>query len=302
MHGIIDIGSNTIRLSVFRIEGKKVINLFNEKRTVGLAGYRKDGKLTQEGIDVLIQTLSSFAYIIDIFGDIHYAHAIATASIRNISNSDEVIHAVKKKVGMDIEVLSGEEEAYLAFVGAGSSLDAVDDGVLTDIGGGSSEIVLFRDREIVDSASLDIGSLSAFKEYVAGLFMQPCERKALDRRLKFLLHAQGVDREDFPVLCAVGGSARATLLMYNEFYDEHPDNDEMDVDDLRTLMKHLLEMDDKDKMDIILKTKADRIHTFLPGLCILYRIAKYFHVDRIAVSQTGIREGYVLSRIVGGES
>lgn len=300
MHAVIDIGSNTVRLSVYRVDDGVAQNLFNEKQTVGLAGYRKDGELTEEGIEILIQTLSQFTYIIDTFGDIHYTHAIATASIRNVSNSEEVLKRVKKAIGLTIEVLSGEEEAYLAFIGAGSSLDIREDGVLTDIGGGSTEIVRFQDQRVVDSASLDIGSLSVFRDYVEGLFLNNDERKAMDERLKFLLNAQAISRDRYPALCAVGGSARATLKMYNAMYEEHPDNDEMRTDDLKTLMKHLLDIQDEEKMRIILKVKADRIHTLLPGLCILYRIAKYFHVDKIAVSQTGIREGYIISRVIGG--
>lgn len=300
MHSVIDIGSNTVRLSVFRIEDDKAINLFNEKQTVGLAGYRKKGRLTEEGIRTLIETLAHFIYILDQLDAIRYTHAIATASIRNVKNSEEVLRRVKEALDLDIEILSGEEEAHLAFVGAAGTIEGHLDGVLTDIGGGSTEIVRFEKGHVVDSASLDIGSLSVFRDYVDGLFIDNDERKEVDERLKFLLNAQDIPRDHYPILCAVGGSARATLKMYNTLFDEHPDNDEMNTDDLKTLMKHLLDIEDKEKMEIILKVKADRIHTLLPGLTILYRIAKYFHVDKIAVAQTGIREGYVISRIIGG--
>lgn len=300
MHSVIDIGSNTVRLSVFRIEDGKALNLFNEKQTVGLAGYRENGYLTEEGIRALIETLAHFIYILDQLDAIRHTHAIATASIRNIKNSEEVLRRVKETLDLDIEILSGEEEARLAFVGAAGTIEGHLNGVLTDIGGGSTEIVLFEKGRVVESASLDIGSLSVFRDYVDGLFIDNDERKEVDERLKFLLNAQDIPRVHYPILCAVGGSARATLKMYNTLFDEHPDNDEMNPDDLKTLMKHLLDIDDKEKMEIILKVKADRVHTLLPGLTILYRIAKYFHVDKIAVTQTGIREGYVISRIIGG--
>ena len=300
MHGVIDIGSNTVRLSVFRVEDGAAQNLFNEKQTLGLAGYRKNGRLTEEGILALIETLGHFNFILNQLGDINHTHAIATASIRNVNNSEEVLRRVKEALGIDIEILSGEEEARLAFIGAAGTVQGHPDGVLTDIGGGSTELVLFQNHEVVDSASLDIGSLSVFRDYVDGLFLTNDERKAMDERLKFLLNAQAMAGNRYPILCAVGGSARATLKMYNTLFDEDHDNDEMRTDDLKTLMKHLLDIEDKEKMEIILKVKADRIHTLLPGLSILYRIAKYFHVEKIAVAQTGIREGYVISRIIGG--
>lgn len=63
---------------------------------------------------------------------------------------------------MDIEILSGEEEAHLAFVGAEGTISGHEDGVLTDIGGGSTEIVLFREGRVVDSASWTSGPYPCF--------------------------------------------------------------------------------------------------------------------------------------------
>ncbi|MDO5301137.1 MAG: exopolyphosphatase [Tissierellia bacterium] len=302
IHGIIDIGSNTIRLSVFAVEGRQVSNLFNEKATVGLGSYREKGAITPEGIKKLICTLQNFLSITDNFGDIEEVHAFATASIRNVNNTEEVLAEVKEATGLAIELLSGSEEARLAFMGAGQTLDEEElaSGILTDIGGGSTEIVFFHNRKIVDSFSLDLGSLTAYKDYACGLFLTSEERKAVDGRLKELLSLGKMPRDYFDVLCAVGGSARAILKYYNEYFDEHPDNRTMNPDDLKAIMKELLDLDYKEKMNRILKIKADRIHTFLPGMTILYRIAKYYHVHTISVSQTGIREGYVYDRLVGG--
>ena len=280
------------------IEGNEIRNLFNEKATTGLASFKQSGKLNEDGIRRLVQTLNDFMLIINNFEEIEETHAFATASIRNIANTEQVIKRVRRDVGLEIEIISGEEEAKLAYLGASACVRSSNRGVLTDIGGGSSEVVLFQDGRILDSASIDMGSLSVYQEYVKGLFLTSSERHKMDVRLKFLLSAQGMDRNNFGILCAVGGSARATLKLYNIYYDEHPENLVMKTDDLKTIMKALLEMDNKEKMNIILNTKADRIHTFLPGMCLLYRIAKYFHTEEISVSQTGVREGYVYNRIV----
>ncbi|MCD1147430.1 exopolyphosphatase [Peptoniphilus sp. KCTC 25270] len=298
IHGVIDIGSNTIRLSVFKIEGEKVMNLFNEKATAGLAGYREEGRLSEEGIEVLLDTLEDFSSLMGNFDEIKEIHAIATASIRNVSNSQEIIDRVKKKLGLKISLLSGEEEAYLAYLGARESIEEDGPGVLADIGGGSTEVVLFHKGKVFDSASLDMGSLSVYKEFVEDLFITTEERKAMDAKLKESLSRQDFVREGFTHLCAVGGSARATLKLYNAFYKEDRKNQIMDVDDLKQLMQSVLELEDKEKMNQILKIKADRIHTLLPGLCILYRVAKFFHVDQVSVSQTGIREGYIYKNIL----
>lgn len=296
---MIDIGSNTIRLSVFNTANDELYNLFNEKATVGLASYRENKVLTEEGIQRLIEVLREFKYVIDNFDDIEAYYAFATASLRKIKNSDEVLKRVKDEIGMDIEILSGETEAKLSFIGAYEYVKDSSHGVLTDIGGGSTEIVLFNHMDIIDSASIDMGSLSVFRDYVKGLFITNKERKKMDKRLKELLDAQNVERKGFDFIHALGGSARATLKLYNFVFDEHPDNLIMRTDDLKSLMKFMLEMENREKMEYILKVKADRIHTLLPGLCILYRVSKYFHAEHISISKTGIREGFVYHRILG---
>ncbi len=303
IHAVIDIGSNTVRLSVFK-ESKDpsnpLINLFNEKETVGLAGYRKDKKLTEEGIQRLIEVLKDFNYIIDNFDEINHVTPFATASLRNVENTEEVLKRVKEEVGFDIILLSGEEEAKYSFAGAYTTFDNSDRGVLLDIGGGSTEIILFKNKKIIDSASLDIGSLSVFDEYVDSLFITKDERKAVDARLLELLDAQNMERGNFDFIYALGGSARATLRLYNKIYDEDPMNDMMNTDDLKGLRDYMIDLPNRKKMDLILKVKADRIHTLLPGLCILYRLAKYFHAENIKISQRGVREGILYGEVLGG--
>lgn len=303
IHAVIDIGSNTVRLSVFKVTNNAddpVVNLFNEKETVGLAGYRKDKKLTEEGIRRLIEVLKEFKYIIDNFDEINHVTPFATASLRNVENTEEVLKRVKDEVGFDILLLSGKEEAEYSFAGAYTTFDKSDRGVLLDIGGGSTEIILFKNKNIVDSASLDIGSLSVFREYVDTLFITKDERKIVDKRLLELLDAQNMERGDFDFIYALGGSARATLRLYNKVYDEDPLNDMMNTDDLKSLRNYMIDLPSREKMDLILKVKADRIHTLLPGLCILYRLAKYFHAENIKISQRGVREGIMYAKVLGG--
>lgn len=304
IHAVIDIGSNTVRLSVFKVKAQAedpLINLFNEKETVGLAGYKEDKRLTEEGIQSLIEVLKEFKYIIDNFDEITEVTPFATASLRNVENTEEVLARVKEEVGFDILLLSGKEEAEFSFAGAYTTFDKSDRGILLDIGGGSTEIISFKNEKIIDSASLDIGSLSVFKDYVDSLFITREERKVVDDRLLELLQAQNMERDNFDFIYALGGSARATLRLYNRIFQEDPLNDMMKTDDLKTLRNYMLDLPNREKMNLILKVKADRIHTLLPGLCILYRLAKYFHAENIKISQRGIREGIMYSRLQGGK-
>ena len=273
-----------------------VKNLFNEKSTASLASFIEKGVMNEHGIQKLINTLNEFKNLISNFEDISKTFAIATASIRNSSNRREIIERVRTEVGMDIELISGEEEAKLSFLGAGIDSKS---GILTDIGGGSSEIVVFEQGKVVRTSSLNIGSLVAFDNFSKNLFMTNDEKKLLEDDIKLMLASNNLNRVQHDIVCAVGGTARACLKLYNEIYDKESGNVIITMDGLKKLINTLMSMPDREKMKLILKVKADRVHTLIPGMIILYRISKYFYADIIRISMTGIREGFVYHRILG---
>ena len=85
--------------------------------------------------------------------------AVATAAIRNASNGQELTKLVAEKTGINLHILPGTAEAFLSFLGTVNTL-SVKDGILFDLGGGSTELVLFRDRQIVESVSIPMGAVN----------------------------------------------------------------------------------------------------------------------------------------------
>ena len=144
--GIADVGSNTIRLSIYRWEGTQFKLLLNKKVMAGLAGYIKDGALSDSGILVACRTLSSYRALLDNF-QVSKMHVFATASLRNISNTGEAVETIRDVTGIPVEVLSGDAEAALSFKGAVLP-GGVSTGLLADIGGGSFELVSYEDMSI----------------------------------------------------------------------------------------------------------------------------------------------------------
>lgn len=298
IYAIMDIGSNTVRLSVYKERDGEAVSLFSEKDQVSLKSYVKDGRLTNKGIKRLYNTLYKFKAVVDNFGDIDGVYPFATATVRDVANRKEVLDLMKKDLDLDIEILSGEEEAKLAFVGASVSTE-VKEGVLCDIGGGSTEVVIIGQGKVIKSNSLSIGSLSAFNDYVDGLFVDKDSKKLIENRVLQLFDDSSIYKEEFKILSAVGGSARAALNFYKDYYKLEDDARSMDVKDFDAMVKDLIKKSDKKKMRMILDIKPDRIHTLLPGMIILNEIAKFFNIETINVSQTGVREGYVYSKLLG---
>ena len=164
IYGIVDLGSNTIRLSIYKYEDKTMKLLLSKKSIAGLLGYIEDGALSPKGIAKACSVLRNFRDILDNFGICNY-YVFATASLRSISNTDEVLNAITEASGFQVELLSGEEEATLDFYGATRTID-ITSGLLIDIGGGSTELVCFEDRVISDAVSLPIGSLNLSLRHV----------------------------------------------------------------------------------------------------------------------------------------
>ena len=167
MYAIIDIGSNTIRLNVYQVEEDGAIHsIFQSKETAGLAGYvQEDGSMSREGLDRAADALLRFRSILDAL-HIENRAVFATASLRNITNSEEAVFQLQERTGLMIRLLSGREEAILDYVGATSGMEEREQGMVLDIGGGSTDIAVISMGGRVKAASLPVAG-NAFDSCIA---------------------------------------------------------------------------------------------------------------------------------------
>ncbi len=297
MCGVVDLGSNTVRLSIYRCEtdGRRFQLLLNKKVMAGLAGYVEGGALSDSGILVACRTLSSFRNLLQNFS-IETLHVFATASLRNITNTEQAIADIQGVTGSQIDLLSGQDEAELSFLGATSSADLTD-GLLADIGGGSVELVRYQNAAIVSSCSLPLGSLSLYTKQVSGLFPTTEERKAMRnlvaRELEKVVNPGG----KCGYLCGVGGTIRGASKLVSNLYGKDVSKGAFTAEDVAGLYKQL-KLGDKEAMSHILHVIPDRIHTILPGLTILNGILKAYGIEKIGVSPSGVREGYLIGKVL----
>ncbi|MBR5162770.1 MAG: exopolyphosphatase, partial [Schwartzia sp.] len=125
---MIDIGSNTIRMAVYKIRDNHAAQVMKRKHTVGLSAYVKDGVMQEEGILRASEVVGEYRDFLAGMG-VQNVVAFTTAALRNAKNSADAVAEIEKKTGVKIRVISGEEEAAFDFVGATHDL-AADDGVL----------------------------------------------------------------------------------------------------------------------------------------------------------------------------
>ena len=257
----------------------------------GLAGYVERGALSGEGVARAKNALLEFRRTLELL-DIHRVAVIATASLRNVTNTDQAVRELQQATGFPVTVLSGQQEARLGYAGAMEELH-LKSGVFVDVGGASTEVVAFQGGQVVDSASFAVGSLSLYRTCVKKILPGPGSLERIRHTLRREMDEKGLDpKEKRSPLVGVGGTARAVLKLARQRFDLDGDCRTVTRAQLEELV-NLLTQGEREAAGLILKTAPDRIHTLVPGLMVLVHIIKAFHADELVVSRYGVREGYL---------
>lgn len=299
LYGMIDIGSNTVRMAIYRIEGTHVEMLMKKKHTVGLAAYLRDGVMQQQGIDKAVEILKEFRAFLLAFNITHVV-AFTTAALRNAKNSAAAVGEIERRTGLPIRVITGDEEATYDFIGATHDLNE-DAGLLIDIGGASTEIVSYSAGKIEQKISLPIGSLAFRTKYVHGMLPTKAECEAMREEAEATLRAATAFADVREAsIAGIGGTFKGATALYNALYEKPIDNVKMEAARLEALIERFTDEHgiNEAMTAMLMKTVPDRIYTVIPGLIIAEVLAARFHCKEITYSDSGVREGYIYSEVL----
>ncbi len=296
--GVVDVGSNTMRLSIYRCENGTYQLLMNRKVMAGLASYVEHNVLTPEGVEVAVEVISSYRELLNNL-EIGPMYGFATASLRNIYNTQEVVQQFLDETGIAVDVISGTEEAELSFNGALQDITG-DQGLLVDLGGGSTELLQFADGKILSACSLPVGALNLFNRYVELLHPTKSERHDICNEVLKQLDRENVQISPTRHIYGVGGTARAACKIANHYFDRSQDCHTLTAKELKQLVKWLKEKE-PETLRTILKLAPDRIHTILPGILLLDTIWRSYGAEDLTVSMCGVREGYLRKYVLQQE-
>lgn len=288
---IVDLGSNTIRLSLYNtLEDGSFETLFSKKNMAGLAGYVSHGIMSNDGINQACAVLLDFKVLLQQLG-VNEMHVFATASLRNIKNTEKALETIKRRTGLCVDVIAGGEEGILGYYGALYTTD-LKNGIMFDIGGGSTEFVRVKNGKVKKSQSISIGSLNLFHNHVSGLWPDKKEQKAIAKRISKRLDAVDFPKKVPEKVCCVGGTCRAILNIVNYHFNKEENNRIITKEEFNKILKILLKRDAASR-NYILKLCPDRVHTIIPGMLVVKEIIERLHCEKIWVSRYGVREGYL---------
>lgn len=208
----IDIGTNSAKLLISKsAPGNTLTPLDERQRIIRLGeGVDANGVLSEAAVERLIETLQEFQGIADSW-DVEQCIAVGTSASRDAGNS--LSHTIRERTGLHYQILSGEEEADLSFIGAIAGLPRSNGNLVTcDIGGGSTEIVRGTSRGVVhECLSLNIGSVRIAERFFS---CQPPKPRELDTAKRFIrkLFADSIAPQQ-KNYCLVGTSDTHRLLL-----------------------------------------------------------------------------------------
>lgn len=299
---VVDIGANSVRMNIYDIDlSTGSFSVCDSARSMlGLAAYSTGGRLTPDGEGKLFSVLREYLARANSVPADSFS-AFATASLRGLENSDKVLSKIKNKLGIDITIISGDEEAGYDFEATrahfGSSL--APRGVVIDMGGGSTEFVSFSQGNAAYSASLKIGCLALSKKYVKNPpEVTPPELEQIKEYVKKTLSEHRPLENCGGTAYLIGGTARACARIFSGISGKNAPLDGYRFTPAElSIAAEALYSDGARGGSLVKKYSPDRALTVTAGVLALREIIGYVGADGLIVSGAGVREGFLAKMI-----
>lgn len=291
---VIDVGSNSVRLVLYRVEGRAVWTVFNEKILAGLGrDLAVTGRLSPEGVEAAMAALNRFAAVLKAVRP-DRVFAAATAAARDAEDGPEFCRQVRIETGLDLRVLTGEEEARYSAMGVLGGAPG-SHGLVGDLGGASLELIRLERGAPGDGVTLPLGPFS-FKD--TGRFDPERVRAQVERRLK-----PHLERLRTPVFHAVGGAWRnlALLAMRMSGYPlEIVHQYEMTRREALEAAR-VISRQSRGSLERIEGISRRRLDTLPHAAAVLEGLVDNLGVERVVLSAYGLREGLLFEAMPAAE-
>ena len=283
--GLIDIGSNTIRLVIFEIdEHFTMFQVQNIKTPARLFQYLdKKKKMSQAGIDVLIKVLKSFKSVADQY-QVSALMPVATAAIRQSTNRDDIIKQVRKATKIEMMLLPEEKEAFYGNYAVLHTTQFLN-GVTIDIGGGSTEVTYYENKELQQYHSFPFGVVTLKQMFFDG--KEHNDPKAIKKMQEFVKDQfksiKWLSKKQVPIV-AMGGSARSIANVHG--YRMYKNDLQMTLDLFQSLSIPQLQ-----NLDGLSRDRTDLI---IPANVVFNTLFDEVKAPVFLFSNKGLREGIVM--------
>jgi exopolyphosphatase / guanosine-5'-triphosphate,3'-diphosphate pyrophosphatase len=281
----IDIGSNAARLLITDvIPGPQNVPEFIKVALVrvplrlGFDVFDK-GEISPSKTDKILKTIKSYKLLLDVY-EVKHLKACATSAMRDAANAADIIKKVKADTGIQIQIISGQEEASFIYENhVAENMTAEESYLYIDVGGGSTELTFFSDGKLVFKESFNIGTIRLLKNQVTEGSWDEM-KEFVTRRTKGYHHVTAIGS---------GGNINKIFTI-----SKRKEGKPLTLDLLRDYYKEFSNLSLHQRMSLY-KLREDRADVIVPALLIYINVMRWVDADEIVVPKIGLADGLIHS-------
>lgn len=282
-YAAIDIGSNAARLFISEVriytDGSPDFTKVSLVRVPLRLGFEvfDSGEISEQKAEKLLQTIHAYKHLLDVF-DVKHCQAVATSAMRDASNGNFLVDKIKAETGISIEIISGKQEAELLLETQLRENFSPDNYYLyADVGGGSTEITIFKSSKIIAQQSFNVGTIRWLKDRVL--------EEELAAMQQFIKKMTKKHKNVYAV--GSGGNINKVFSISKQKHGMP-----ISLDLLRFYYKDLKKMSVQERIHSY-KLREDRADVIVPALKIYLSILKWGSFNEILVPQVGLVDGII---------
>jgi exopolyphosphatase/guanosine-5'-triphosphate,3'-diphosphate pyrophosphatase len=279
----IDIGSNAARLLISDvIPGTKIspefvkVSLVRVPLRLGFDVFDK-GEISATKVDKIIKTIKSYKYLLDVY-EVRHLKACATSAMRDAVNAPEIIKKIKSETGIDIEIISGQEEASLIYENhVAENMNKDESYLYIDVGGGSTELTFFSDGKLIFKESFDIGTIRILKNQVTEAHWDEM-KEFIKTKTKGYHHVTAIGS---------GGNINKIFSL-----SKRKEGKPLSLELLRDYYKEFSTLSVSQRIALY-HLREDRADVIVPALLIYINVMRWADTEEIFVPKIGLADGLI---------
>ncbi len=279
----IDIGSNAARLLIADVipgvqdvpEFIKVV-LVRVPLRLGFDVFDK-GEISNAKIEKILKTIKAYKLLLDVY-EVHHLKACATSAMRDAVNADEIIKKLKAETGIEIKIISGQEEASLIYENhVAENMTEAESYLYVDVGGGSTELTFFSDGKLIFKESFNIGTIRILKNQV--------NEAAWDEMKEFVTK----NTKGYHHVSAIGSGGNINKIFS---ISKRKEGKPLTLELLRDYYKEFSNLTLAQRMSLY-KLREDRADVIVPALLIYINVMRWADAEEIHVPKIGLADGLI---------
>ena len=299
--GTIDIGTNSMRLLIANYNNGKIENRKKYVNTTRIGqGVDKEGYISEEALQRNINALEEFANICKV-EECQAIYCMGTSALRDSKNGNVFVDRAKQKTNINVEIISGNEESNLGFMGFLEGIDTDEQILVLDIGGGSTEFIVGDIEGIKFAKSENVGALRMTEKFLA---KDPIDTNEFSNMSKFIYREikdtiDYIKSKQIKKIVGIGGTITSLSAMNQElevYSMEKIHNSEVSIKNIKDILQNLKQMtlNDKKTLKGLQPKRADIITA---GVEILNKIMENLEIEKKIVSEYDNLEGLMCHKV-----